>query len=480
MACADSRASRDFGRFYKDRGWFVGLGARKVGVDRSRASLPGRLGLVVADRVRREDAGGWRRHAILARPDVVSVAGLACGTPPLLGRALGLRLPRGRREPDGRLLPAPLAALRSAFDRIRLHGKPRLAHALGGAGGLLLLPKIRSIGGRIGAGRAWVVVLRVLRDPRPSSMGIHDGLLDAVGLGTGLGSPSGTGGSAGTVSPGPGARHADLAGPFSAGILHPGGRRPSGGESPRALLATQPGVVGEGPGLCGGARGGDGTGGGAVGADAPPGGSGRDASGFRVPVRVCGEPAPPRELRRPGPVRAFAAVAASGLGPVPHVTRGVSRLRGSRPALAGVRGGPAGLDVVARRPGAGARGTGDAPPERRPVPTRLSGLVVAPRFLVLPGPGALAPGDEPGTLRAGGARLRRIADMAARRAALEAIHGVRADLDGPGRASRRGRGGGDGDPRVAVGRSPLRASGCRLALERNVVLLAAGPGGAQS
>ena len=68
-----------------------------------------------------------------------------------------------------------------------LHGEPGAAHALGRPRGLLGRAAVRGLAGaaRRSAGFAWATS-RLLRDPPAAPVGLHDRVLDALGLGPGL------------------------------------------------------------------------------------------------------------------------------------------------------------------------------------------------------------------------------------------------------------------------------------------------------
>ena len=191
-----------------------GAGGPAAGVER----------LALADRPRGADADRGRRDPVLPGADGRAGRGHPIGPASALERPLGIRLPRARREPDGRLLPAASRPLRPPPGGGGVYGQPGLAHLLGRPRRLLGVPAVRDIPRRIGAGGVRVVGLGVLRDPPPAPVGLHHGELDALGLGPRLVARLRPGDPAHAVPPGAGADASGPPRPLPARLHDPGRR----------------------------------------------------------------------------------------------------------------------------------------------------------------------------------------------------------------------------------------------------------------
>ena len=193
--------------------------------------------------------------------------------------------------------------------------------------------------------RVLLVDVRVLSDPPGPSVGLHDRMLDALGVGAGLsaccfGRARRRAGHPFLLSAGAGAP--GLAGTLSTGVSHPmragadgglGGRSSvcwracaSSAVSPRHLPACQLSLRGAASIVLALALGVS-AGGDSARADRAAGSAGGAAARFRVPIRLCVDAVSPGQLRRSGAVPSLAAVAAAGLGPVSCHARGASDLR---------------------------------------------------------------------------------------------------------------------------------------------------------
>ena len=307
-----------------------------------------------------------------------------------LERPLGVRVPRPGGEPDGGVLPAPLG-VRPFIGGIGLCGHPGFPFPLGGPGRRVDGPAVRRK--RVGRGPGGLRLGRfgLLPDPPAAPVGLHRRELDALGLGPGVDDrPGGRIAHAAGAGAGRRARRANPARPLPARLQHRG-RRPAAGP-PRGGAGPVAGVAGGPPG----ARGDDPAGGRAARTDAGPGAALGGDSGLRVPVGVRREPGPPDRPRRARAVPPLAALAAGGVGPVPHRPRGVPGLRRARPPLPRGPGRAGPVAVRPIRPGAGGAGAGLHGAEPRAVRAGVPRTHQAAGVLVLPGPGAVGAGLQPG------------------------------------------------------------------------------------
>ena len=108
--------------------------------------------------------------------------------------------------------------------------QPGPAHALGRAGGVLGGAADGRLGRRLGAGGVRLVGVRVLPDPPGAPLGLHHRVLDALGMGAGLVDPrAGRADSRGGAVPAqPGAGPPGLARPLPARVPDAGHARPDG------------------------------------------------------------------------------------------------------------------------------------------------------------------------------------------------------------------------------------------------------------
>ncbi len=184
---------------------------------------------------------GRRRDPVLDRPDGV-LPGLAPGrSAAALERPLGLRVPRPGREPDGRVLPAALAALRHACRRRSPAWLSLVLHTLWGALGANWAARrfgTSEVGRRPGGLR--LGDLRVLPDPPPHQWGYTVGswMPWAWGLAWQIGSRGGD--EADPLAAGGGPGLAGLARPLPA-RLRDRGRLPGpgGGRGPVGRSADE-------------------------------------------------------------------------------------------------------------------------------------------------------------------------------------------------------------------------------------------------
>ena len=154
---------------------------------RGRCGRAGRAGgiagVALADWHWRQDAGRRRCHAVFHRADGVSGRIAPRGAAAGLERPVGLRLSRPGGEPDGGLLSCPSGSLSLAGHRDGLRRQPGAPYALGRAGSVLGGAPAGYLARGIGPGRVGLVDVRVLPDPPGPPVGLHDRMLDALGVG---------------------------------------------------------------------------------------------------------------------------------------------------------------------------------------------------------------------------------------------------------------------------------------------------------
>ena len=157
---------------------------------------------------------------------------------PLWNDLWGLWISRHGREPDGGVYPPHLLPLGLLAARASLRGKPCAAHTLGRRWGVLGGAAVWRLTRRRGVAGFASSTTRLLRDSHAPSLGLHHGLLDALGLGAGMVGPfiekADTGRPA--VSAGPGTCPSGLARTLSARLLDADGNCASS-----RLVPGQPG-----------------------------------------------------------------------------------------------------------------------------------------------------------------------------------------------------------------------------------------------
>ena len=152
-------------------------------------------------------------------------------------------------------------------------------------------------------------------------------------------------------------------------------------------------------------------------ADGPAGPARGRSARFRVPVGLRGDPVPPGQPTSRRGCSTVAALAAAGLGPVPHLARGAtwSTWGWSRSSWRSWRSGASSAAIRSSRLLVVLVG-GLALPEPGSVRARVPPADPLARLLVLPGPGAVEPGDLAGPGDPGGQGAGSLPRTAGRRA----------------------------------------------------------------
>ena len=115
---------------------------------------------------------------------------LRAGELPVWNDLWGYGFPGPGGEPDGGVLPAARGPLRPDLDTETAYVVSLVLHTLWGGLGTFWASRQMGVSARRGgAGGVFLVVERVLPDPPGPSLGLHDRMLDALGLGAGLVDP---------------------------------------------------------------------------------------------------------------------------------------------------------------------------------------------------------------------------------------------------------------------------------------------------